>query len=332
MAAPVVGFASYHAKFSTVTGPHPQITLCLEEPLLPIYHEAGVFVQSTGEYFVTSNLYPDETGKLTMVFSKIKVTDGSYACERVHTEMSVGNGGVNYKDGILWCDYGSLTKVGGLIYMSTTPPYQTEPVVETFNGVPFNSVNDVVVAEDGAIWWTDPIYGYEQGLRPPPQLPAQVYRYDPNTKSVRAMADGFDRPNGICFSPDEKVVYVTDTGIVHHGHSVDPSRASNIYAFDVAITAGEPFLINRRLFAFADGRAPDGIKCDMEGNVYSGCRDGISICSPGGVLLGKILIEGGCCNFSFCRAGEIMAMNQTRLWRIQLAETTIGALLRIGSK
>lgn len=209
MAAPVVGFAPYHAGFSKIIGPDPQITLCLEEPLLPIYHEAGVFIQSTGEYFVTSNLYPDETGKLTMVFSKIKITDGSYACERVHTEMSVGNGGVNYKDGILWCDYGSLTKVGGLVYMTITPPYQIEPVVETFNGVPFNSVNDVVVAEDGAIWWTDPIYGYEQGLRPPPQLPAQVYRYDPNTKSVRALADGFDRPNGICFSPDEKVVYVT---------------------------------------------------------------------------------------------------------------------------
>lgn len=209
MAAPVVGFAPSHAAFSMVTGPDPQITLCLEEPLLPIYHEAGVFIQSTGEYFVTSNLYPDETGKLTMIFSKIKITDGSYACERVHTEMSIGNGGVNYKDGILWCDYGSLTKVGGLIYMSVKPPYQIEPVVETFNGVPFNSVNDVVVAKDGAIWWTDPIYGYEQGLRPPPQLPAQVYRYDPNTKSVRAMADGFDRPNGICFSPDEMVVYVT---------------------------------------------------------------------------------------------------------------------------
>lgn len=68
----------------------------------------------------------------------------------------------------------------------------------------------------------------------------------------------------------------------------------------------------------------------MEGNVYSGCCDGIGVWSPGGVLLGKILIDGGCCNFSFCRAGEIMAMNQTRLWRIQLAETTVGALLRIG--
>lgn len=209
MAAPVVGFHVCHAAFSKITGPDPRISLCLEEPRLPLYHEAGVFIQSTGEYFVTSNLFPDETGKLAMVFSKIKITDGSYACERVPTEMSIGNGGVNYKDGILWCDYGSHTEVGGLVYMSIKPPYPIEPIVETFHGVPFNSVNDVVVAEDGAIWWTDPIYGYEQGLRPPPQLPAQVYRYDPSTKSVRAMADGFDRPNGICFSPEEKIVYVT---------------------------------------------------------------------------------------------------------------------------
>jgi gluconolactonase len=104
------------------------------------------------------------------------------------------------------------------------------------------------------------------------------------------------------------------------------------YAFDLMEIAGQPFLANRRLFAFTEGRAPDGIKCDMDGNVYCGCLDGINIWSLGGVLLGKILIPRGVANFCFCRAGEIMAMNEYHLWKIKLVDTTVGALLRNGSK
>jgi gluconolactonase len=92
------------------------------------------------------------------------------------------------------------------------------------------------------------------------------------------------------------------------------------YAFDLMEIAGQPFLANRRLFAFTEGRAPDGIKCDMDGNVYCGCLDGINIWS------------GGVANFCFCRAGEIMAMNEYHLWKIKLVDTTVGALLRNGSK
>ena len=76
---------------------------------------------------------------------------------------------------------------------------------------PFNFVNDVVVRSDGSIWFMDPIYGFEQGYRPKPQLPKKIYRYEPRIDSIRAVADWFGRPNGICFSPDEKIVYITDT-------------------------------------------------------------------------------------------------------------------------
>lgn len=92
---------------------------------------------------------------------------------------------------------------------------------------------------------------------------------------------------------------------------------------------GEPFLVNRRLFAVADGLIPDGIKCDQDGNVYSGCADGISVWSPGGVLLGKILIPGGVANFCFCRAGEIIALNETRVWQIKLSPKCMGSLLKL---
>ena len=79
----------------------------------------------------------------------------------------------------------------------------------------------------------------------------------------------------------------------------------------------------------ADTGIPDGIKQDIYGNVYSGCGDGINVWSPGGVLLGKILIKSGVSNFSFGRNGEIFIMNENRLWKAQLGSWVKGALLRI---
>lgn len=101
------------------------------------------------------------------------------------------------------------------------------------------------------------------------------------------------------------------------------------YAFDVGTYSGQPFLINRRLFAMADTGIPDGIKCDMNGNVYSGCGDGVNIWSAGGVLLGKILIEGGVANFCFGANGQIFMLNEFKIWRAQLDSGVKGALLSI---
>lgn len=77
----------------------------------------------------------------------------------------------------------------------------------------------------------------------------------------------------------------------------------------------------------ADKGIPDGIKCDTEGNVYSGCGDGLNIWSPGGVLLAKILIDGGVANFCFGRNGQIFLLNENKLWRVQLNKSRKGALL-----
>jgi len=79
----------------------------------------------------------------------------------------------------------------------------------------------------------------------------------------------------------------------------------------------------------ADTGIPDGIKCDTDGNVYSGCGDGLNIWSPGGVLLAKILIDGGIANFCFGRNGQVFLLNENRLWRLQLAKDRKGALLKL---
>jgi len=93
-------------------------------------------------------------------------------------------------------------------------------------------------------------------------------------------------------------------------------------------TSSNPvFLANRRLFAMADSGIPDGIKCDTAGNVYSGCGDGVNVWNPDGVLIGKILVEGGVANFCFGKAGEIFILNQHKFWVARLHGAVEGALL-----
>jgi gluconolactonase len=102
-----------------------------------------------------------------------------------------------------------------LLPHATSISYEAKLLITDFHGRPFNSPNDVVVHSDGSIWFTDPMYGWEQGIRPKPRLPNQIYRYDTVTGGIRAIADGFGKPNGICFSPNETIVYVTDTDWIH---------------------------------------------------------------------------------------------------------------------
>ncbi|KAI8680758.1 SGL domain-containing protein [Fusarium sp. Ph1] len=322
----------FQDEFRDILGPEPSLQLLLQIDEFPFAHEAGVFLPDKNKLFVTSNQFKDHSGhsgEKTVQVSKISLggDNGPVKLEKIKCDLiHMANGGVNYQDGILICAQGSATHPSGLFKLQTTDPYEAEPVITTYMGRPFNAVNDAVVHRDGSIWFTDPSYGHDQGYRPKPSLPNAVHRYDPATESIRAVADGLGRPNGICFSPDYSTVYITDTDQVR-GQSVDYGRAASIYAFDVIQRHGQPFLANRRLFALADTGIPDGVKCDTLGNVYSGCGDGINTWSPGGVLLGKIIIPGGVANFCFGSEGQLFALNEHRLWRVQLDRCVRGALL-----
>ncbi|XP_044721235.1 SMP-30/Gluconolaconase/LRE-like domain-containing protein [Hirsutella rhossiliensis] len=308
MAADLSSFQRHDSAVHNIFGDAPTLEVLLENKDYQFAHEAGVFIPSDNEdtLYVTSNFITDQETrqKRTQISRVVLPKDGSKArAEEINppTVLPLPNGGVNYLHGIVM-------------------------LVDKFISRPFNSPNDVVAHKDGSLWFTDPKYGSEQGIRPPPRLPQQVYRFDPKTNSIRVMADGFGRPNGIAFSPDQKIIYITDTDSTHGDGSKDESRVSQIYAFDVT---DQPFLTNRRVFAMADVGIPDGIKTDQEGNVYSGCGDGINIWSPGGVLLGKILIEGGAANFCFGRDGQMFILNENKIWVAQLGGRTKGALLNI---
>ncbi|KJZ77632.1 hypothetical protein HIM_02809 [Hirsutella minnesotensis 3608] len=320
---------------------NPALDVLYENTTIPFAHEAGVFIQQEQEdsLFITSNLFPapaspsgNKTEQKTIQLSRLVMPkDGSpVRLEAIDPPgIIMPNGGVNYEDGMVFCAQGDQTSSGGLVFMQPTPPYNTRLLVGEFEGQPFNSPNDVVAHKDGSLWFTDPLYGSEQGIRPPPKIPQQVYRFDPKTNSTRVVADGFGRPNGISFSPDQQILYVSDTDFIHGDGSTDENRARAIFAFDIAQNGTEPTLTNRRLFAKADAGIPDGIKCDTNGNVYSGCGDGIHVWNPKGELLGKILIEKGAANFAFGRNGAMFILNENKLWKAQLGNETKGALLGI---
>ncbi|KAF4765832.1 hypothetical protein HAV15_003945 [Penicillium sp. str.  len=315
-------FTVYDNGFYNILGSAPKLEVILENNDLPFAHEASVYVPTTDELFVSSNMFTDPvTNETTIKISKVNVTANPVTAEILNSTIPMPNGGVNHDGGILWTNQGTMNTTGGLWQMSAQSPNKAEFIVGGFYGRQFNSLNDVVVAGDGSFWFTDPIYGWLQGIRPKPKLPAQVYRYDPVTKAVRVIADGLARPNGISFSPDEKTVYISDTAETIGDGTTDVLKPATIYAFDVSTINGQPFLTNRRVFAMPSDGIPDGLKVDQYGNVYAGCGDGVNVWSSGGILLGKILVNGGSSNFSFGKKGQLYILNEHKLYRAQLNST-----------
>ncbi|MFN0153160.1 MAG: SMP-30/gluconolactonase/LRE family protein [Gaiella sp.] len=161
---------------------------------------------------------------------------------------------------------------------------ETETIVDAFGGLPLSSPNDVVVSRDTAIWFTDPSYGHLQGFRPAPALPDAVYRHHPATGSTTRVATGFDKPNGLVFSPDETILYVSDNGAPHH-----------LLAFDVT---PQVTLDNPRVVAKSTPEHPDGLAVDAAGNIYCSASTGIHVFSPAGELIDEIDLPGAV-NFTF---------------------------------
>ena len=157
-------------------------------------------------------------------------------------------------------------------------------VVDRFDGKKFSSPNDVVVKSDGTFWFTDPPYGLPKGEQKE-QDGNYVYRFDQATKQVTAVMKDFDMPNGLCFSPDEKKLYVADSGKPHH-----------IRVFDIA---KDGTVSNGRVFAIIEKGGPDGIRCDASGRIWSSSGNGADVIAPDGSLIAKINLPKGGANLCF---------------------------------
>jgi gluconolactonase len=175
----------------------------------------------------------------------------------------------------------------------------TTVIADKWQGKPLNSPNDVVVHPDGSIWFTDPTYGIQgnyEGFQAKSEVKDAVYRVDPKSGKIDKITDELDKPNGICFSPDYKKVYICDTG--------DPK---DIQVMDI----GDGRATNKRRFAngVLPGKGPggsaDGIRADVDGNIWAGMGwvgagyDGVHIFAPSGERIGQILLPETCANLCF---------------------------------
>lgn len=168
-------------------------------------------------------------------------------------------------------------------------------LADAFEGKPLNSPNDIIVARDGAIWFTDPTFGirdwYEGSVAPQAQ-PARVYRIDPITQTLKIAADDVEGPNGLAFSPDESLLYVVESA----------ARPRRIRVYDVD---AEAKLSNGRVFIDAELGTPDGFRVDVDGNLWCGWGmgsselDGVRIFAPDGVAIGHIDLPERCANLCF---------------------------------
>jgi gluconolactonase len=164
---------------------------------------------------------------------------------------------------------------------------------DRFDGKPLNAPNDVVVASDGSVWFTDPGYGimssYE-GRRAALELPTAVYRVDPGIGVAQLVISDLDRPNGLCFSPDESRLYVVDSG----------STPRSIHVYDV----DDGRVDSGRLFVDMTPGGADGVRCDTDGNLWAAASggdgyDGVHVFDPDSTRIGQIVLPETCANLCF---------------------------------
>lgn len=207
---------------------------------------------------------------------------------RANSDFS--NGNTRDRQGrLVTCEHGSRsvtrTEADGTITV----------IADRHLGKRLNSPNDVVVSSDGCIWFTDPNYGimsdYEGHKAGMEQNGCYVYRVDQASGVIRIVADDFVKPNGLAFSPDEKTLYIADSGLSH-----DPEGPHHIRAFDVD---DKGKLSRARVFCDVAPGVPDGLRLDVHGNVWTSCRDGVICIGPDGTALGKVKVPQMVANLTF---------------------------------
>jgi gluconolactonase len=213
----------------------------------------------------------------------------------IHQPAGYSNGNTfDYQGRQISCEHGNRRVLRYELNGKTTV------LADKFEGKPLNAPNDAVVHPDGGIWFTDPGYGslmnYE-GFKGELVIKEAVYRIDPVTAKIEKVTDEIFKPNGLCFSPDYKKLYVADTGATHY-----EKAPRNIKVWDVV---DGKRLSGGKEFAKMGAGLADGIRADNYGNVYAAAGwvgegyDGVHVFSPAGQRIGRILLPEICANVCF---------------------------------
>jgi gluconolactonase len=215
-------------------------------------------------------------------------TDGSVSVFRQPSRNSNGNS-VDRQGRLVTCEH------RGRCVSRTEHDGSRTVLASHHDGKRLNSPNDLVVKSDGSIWFTDPTYGIDgdyEGAAAESEIGAShVYRLGPDG-ALAAVATDFVKPNGLAFSPDERLLYVADTGATHV-----PDGPRHIRRFEVDAEGGG--LSGGAVFATCEVGLFDGFRLDTHGNIWTSAGDGVHCYAPDGTLIGKILIPEVVANLCF---------------------------------
>lgn len=234
------------------------------------------------------------------------------------SDVEFTNGHYREADGsLLHCSHGLRAIVRTRDPLSTDVS-SDEIVISSYKGHRFNSPNDVVVKSDGSIWFTDPPYGIasdHEGHKAESELGDNyVFRFDPKTQVLNIVSAFVEEPNGLAFSPDESLLYVSDTSAAL---AIDGAGNHHIVCFDV--TDGQT-LNNPRIFAVVTPGLSDGFRLDSRGWLYTSSQDSVQVYHPDGTLLAKVFVPEKVGNLTFGghQRDELYICASTSLYRIRL--------------
>lgn len=242
-------------------------------------------------------------------------TDGSVSVFRQPANNSNGNT-VDLQGRLVTCEH--LTRR----ITRTEFDGSVKVLCDTVNGKRLNSPNDIVVKSDGSIWFTDPSYGidhdYEGDYGVSEIGGCHVYRVDPDSGTVAQMTLDMIRPNGLAFSPDERQLYVVDSGATHQENGPKHIRCFNV---DRSST-----LAGGRVFAECTNGLFDGIRVDRAGRVWAAAADGVHCIDPDGTLIGKIVIPELVGNIAFggARRNRLFICGSTSLYSVYVVANGAG--------
>ena len=201
----------------------------------------------------------------------------------------------------------------------TEPEGSVTVLVDQFRGKKLNSPNDVVVKSDGTVWFTDPPYGilsdYEGQIAKSEYGGCYVFRFNPATGVLDPVVEDFNKPNGIAFSPDESKLYVVDTG---RSHSPEGEHHIRVFSVD-----DQGRLSGGEVFAEVSPGIPDGLRVDIQGNIWTSAGDGVQCYAPDGVRLGKIMVPEPVSNLTFGgpKRNRLFITATTSLYAVYVAAT-----------